>query len=132
MSRLPTSPGGTVIISSRKRHTDCRRDRNSGAISSDISYYSYFYNGATLTNSGTIDFQGDGGFYIGSGSPTVTNNGLIEKSAGGGNGGLQVRPEEQRVGQEQVQSGSVLLEQITATGATLSVPYGANMFAYYA
>src|SRR5205807_2018821 len=51
-----------------------------------VSGTSYFYmeNNAVLTNSGTIDFQGDGGLYLNSvvGTTAVVNSGTIKKSSG--------------------------------------------------
>src|SRR5207244_809550 len=83
---------------------DTRPISNAGTLNYTGGYYSYFYNGATLTNSGTIDFQGDGGFYIGSGtSNSVINNGIIKKSAGTSNGSIQVALLAQSGSQIQIQ-----------------------------
>src|SRR5437588_720360 len=86
------------------------------------NYYSYVYNGATLTNGGTIDFQGDGGFYPSTGSGSVTNNGTIKKSAGTGQGGIQIPLTADSGSQVQVQSGSLLFGNVTSTGGTINIP----------
>src|SRR5207302_3051425 len=85
-----TIPNGTTVTINGAVYFDSRSISNAGTLTYSSNSYSYFYNSATLTNSGTVDFQGDGGFYIASGSPSITNSGTIKKSAGTGQGGLQM------------------------------------------
>src|ERR1051326_3310244 len=85
---LLTIPTGTTVTFNGYVYFDTRSISNAGSLVYSSNYYSYFYNSASLTNSGTVNFQGDGGFYIASGSPSVTNSGTIEKTAGTGVGAL--------------------------------------------
>src|SRR5204862_4006063 len=80
--------------------------------------YRDFYHIASRSNSGTVDFQGDGGFYIGSGNPSVTNSGTIKKSAGTGQGGMQVSLIAQSGSQIGRASGRERVEMWGATGAS--------------
>jgi large repetitive protein len=126
-----TIPAGTTITLNGYVYYDTRAVTNNGAFVYSSSYYSYFYNGASFTNNGTVTFQGDGGFYIGSGSPSVVNNGTITKSGGSGNGGIQVPLTANSGSQLQIQSGTLLLGNVTSSGATLSVSSGATAEFYY-
>jgi hypothetical protein len=128
---LFTIPNTTTITFAGYVYFDTRAFSNAGVMSYTSNYYSYFYNSATLANSGTVNFQGDGGFYIASGSPSVTNSGTIEKTAGTGTGGIQVPLTLQSGSQLLVQSGTLQLGNVTATGATLSVSSGATAQFYY-
>jgi fibronectin-binding autotransporter adhesin len=126
-----TIPNGTSIAFNGYVYFDTRSVTNGGAWTYSSSYYSYLYNGATLTNNGTITFQGDGGFYIGSGNPSVVNNGTITKSGGTGSGSIQVSLTASSGSQLQVQSGTLLLGNVTATGAAFGVSSGATIEFYY-
>jgi hypothetical protein len=126
-----TIPNGTTITVNGYVYFDTRPISNAGVVNYSSAYYSYFYSGASFANSGTVDFQGDGGFYIGGGSDSVINSGTIKKSAGTGNGGIQVPLTLQSGGQLQVQSGMLLLGNVTSTGGTMSVSSGAVAYFYY-
>jgi fibronectin-binding autotransporter adhesin len=130
-SGLLTIPNGTSVAVNGYVYFDTRPITNAGTMTYSSNYYSYLYNGLTFTNSGTVDFQGDGGFYIGSGTPSVINSGTIKKSAGSGSGGLQVALTAQSGSQVQVQSGSLLFGNVTSTGSTLSVSSGATAYFNY-
>lgn len=130
-SGLLTIPDSTTVTFNGYVYFDTRSISNSGTLSYTSNYYSYFYNSASLTNNGTVDFQGDGGFYIGSGAPTVTNNGTIKKSAGTSQGGFQVPLIAQSGSQFLVQSGTMLMGNVTAIGATFNVSSGGMLYFYY-
>jgi len=130
-SGLLTIPNTTTVTLNGYVYFDTRAISNAGTLNYTSSYYSYFYNSATLANSGTVDFQGDGGFYIGSGSPSVTNSGTIKKSAGTGASGLQVALVANSGSQYLAQSGTFYMGQVTSTGATFSVSGGATLSAVY-
>src|SRR5205085_960920 len=71
---------------------------------------------------------------IGSGSPAVTNAGLIKKSSCTSctnSSSIQVALTVQSGGQVQVLAGNLLFGNITSTGGAFSVSSGATMYTYY-
>jgi hypothetical protein len=124
-------PGSTTLTLSGYLYFDTRPVSNAGIINYTSSYYAYMQNGAALTNSGTIDFQGDSGIYLNTGSATITNSGTIKKSAGTSIGGLSVALLAQSGSQVQVQSGTFYLAAVTSTGATFTVASGTTLSAVY-
>jgi len=95
----------------------------------------YGYNAALLTNSsaGTLDLQADGNvFWIGGGTPSMANAGLLRKSAGTGTGTITVPCGNS--GTVQANSGTLALTLTDSTGsftitagATLSLNGTANL-----
>src|SRR5205807_6285983 len=128
---LLTIPNTTIVTFNGYVSFDSRSISNAGTMNYTSNYYSYVYNGATLTNGGTIDFQGDGGFYPSTGSGGVSNNGTIKKSAGTGQGSIQIPLTANSGSQVQVQSGSLLFGNVTSTGGTINVSSGAIALFYY-
>src|SRR5207253_1001997 len=75
-------PNTTTVTFNGYVYYDTRAVNNAGTLVYTSSYYSYFYSGATLTNSGTVKLQGDGGFYIGGGSDSISGAGIVQFTAG--------------------------------------------------
>src|SRR5262249_37507012 len=77
-------PSGSVMSLGGYGTLDTRQLDISGTLNVTSSYYFYMLNNAPLTNSGTIDFQGDGGIYQSGtiGTTSVTSSGTIKKSGG--------------------------------------------------
>ena len=124
-SGLLTIPNGTTIDVNNSTHFDTRPVSNSGTINYNNGTQSYFYNSATLTNTSTgiIDIKGDsGGLLIGSGSPGITNAGVIRKSSCTTctNGSyLQVALTSQSGSQVQVNAGIIYFGALFASGLKL-------------
>src|SRR5260221_16868 len=86
-------------------------------------------NNASIANSGTIDFQGDGGIYVtgATGTIAITNSGTIKKSAGTGSSTLAVPLVAQNGSQFLAQSGTFNLAAVTSSGATFNASSGATL-----
>src|SRR5205823_15047441 len=136
-SGLPTIPNGTTVDVNNTTYLDTKTVSNSGTINLNTGSSFYFYTSAILgnTSTGVVDIKGDsGGLYIGSGSPSVTNAGLIKKSSCTSctnSSSIQVALTVQSGGQVQVLAGNLLFGNITSTGGAFSVSSGATMYAYY-
>ena len=130
-SGLVTIPAATTV-NATGTFLDGRAFANSGTISLTTGYI-YMQNNATLTNSGTIDFAGDGSLYINGtvGSTAVTNSGTIKKSAGSSSSVLNVPLIMQSGSQMLAQAAILYLGPVAATNATVSVSSGASLYFYY-
>src|ERR1051326_6105805 len=123
-------PNGTTI-NVNGIFLDTRPVTNAGTIVLTTGYI-YFQNNATLTNSGTIDYQGDGNIYVNgsTGSISLVNQGTIKKSGGTNGSNLQPPLTAQSGSQLQVQSGPMYMYSVTSTGAQFSVASGAQLVFY--
>src|SRR5260221_12864739 len=91
-------------------------------------------NNASIANSGTIDFQGDGGIYVSgaTGTIAITNSGTIKKSAGTGSSTLNVPLVLQSGSQFLVQTGTIFfLDAMTATTTMIASASGTTHYYYY-
>src|ERR1051326_8432522 len=123
-------PNGTTI-NVNGIFLDTRPVTNAGTIVLTTGYI-YFQNNATLTNSGTIDHQGDGNIYV-TGSPasiSLFNQGTKKKSGGTNGSNLPPPLTAQSGSQLQVQSGPMYMYSVTSTGAQFSVASGAQLVFY--
>src|SRR5437762_1598327 len=102
---------------------------NAGTISVTLTYYFYMMKNAVLTNSGTIDLQGDDGIYLNSvvGTTAVINSGTIKKSGGTNYAQMNVPLTAQSGSQFLLQSGSFYVGGVASTGATFNVASGTNL-----
>jgi large repetitive protein len=121
--------GTTITINAGVPFFDGRPITNAGTINIALTYYFYMLNNAVLTNSGTIDVQGDGGMYLNSvaGTTAVINSGTIKKSGGTGNSALNVPLTAQSGSQFLVQSGSFYVGAVTSTNSTFNAASGTNL-----
>jgi uncharacterized repeat protein (TIGR01451 family) len=126
-------PAGTTITVAGYPYFDGRPVTNAGTINYTSSYYSYMMNNAVLTNSGTIDFQGDGGLYMSGtvGSTALINSNIVKKSAGTGAAAINVPLTAQSGSQLLLQSGSLYLGAVTSSGASFSATVGTTLNFYY-
>ena len=122
-------PIGSVATLGSYSTLDGRPLTIAGTFNETSSYYFYMLNNASLTNSGTIDFQGDGGIYISGtvGTTAINNSGTIKKSLGSGTANITVPLKAQSGSQLLVQSGTLDVSAVTATSATFDVSSGANL-----
>ncbi|HKS22368.1 MAG TPA: LamG-like jellyroll fold domain-containing protein [Thermoanaerobaculia bacterium] len=123
-------PAGTTITVAGYPIIDARPVTNAGAINVTSFYYLYMQNNAALSNSGTIDFQGDSALYLNSavGTTAINNSGTIKKSAGTGISYLTVPLTALSGSQLQVQSGTLYQgAALTSTGATFTVAGGTTL-----
>jgi uncharacterized repeat protein (TIGR01451 family) len=132
------SGGGTTTIASGATtnlggygYLDGRTFSNAGTLNITSGYYFYMLNNAALTNSGTIDFQSDGGIYLSGavGSISITNSGTIKKSAGTGSSQINLPLVGQSGSQFLVQSGTFnLSSSLSSSGATFNISSGATLY----
>jgi uncharacterized repeat protein (TIGR01451 family) len=123
-------PPGTTITVAGYPTIDTRPVTNAGAINITSFYYLYMQNNAALSNSGTIDFQGDGALYLNgsAGTTAINNSGTIKKSAGTGASYLTVPMSALSGSQLQVQSGTLYQGgTLTSSGATFTIAGGATL-----
>jgi uncharacterized repeat protein (TIGR01451 family) len=123
-------PAGTVITIAGYPFLDGRPVTNAGTINITSFYYLYMQNNAVLSNSGTIDMQGDASLYLNgaAGTTAVNNSGTIKKSAGTGNSTLSVPLSMLSGSQLQIQSGNLYDNgAVTSTGGTFSIAGGAML-----
>jgi hypothetical protein len=126
-------PSTTTITVGGVLFFDTRPISNAGTINLTSSNYFYMQNNATLTNSGTIDVQADGGMYMNGavGMTSITNNGTIKKSGGTGNSTLNVPLIAQAGSLFLVQSGTFYIGAVTSSGATFTISTSATLYFYY-
>jgi uncharacterized repeat protein (TIGR01451 family) len=125
-------PAGTTITIAGYHTFDGRPIQNAGTINFTSSYYSYIQNNAVLTNSGTIDFQGDGSLYLNgaAGTTAVVNGGTIRKSGGTGTSYFTAPLTAQNGSQFLVQSGALATGAIASSGGTFNVAGGTTLATY--
>ena len=114
-------PSGSVLTVGGAGFLDARALSIAGTANFTGGNYFYMQNGATLTNSGVIDFQGDGGglFLNGAvGAISITSSGTIKKSAGTGTSYVQLPLTAQSGAQVLAQSGTLQVYGVTSSGAT--------------
>src|ERR1043165_3058864 len=114
-------PSGSVLTVGGAGFLDARNLSIAGTANFTGGNYFYMQNGATLTNSGVIDFQGDGGglFLNGAvGAISITSSGTIKKSAGTGTSYVQLPLTAQSGAQVLAQSGTLQVYGVTSSGAT--------------
>src|SRR5205085_1981655 len=123
-------PATTTIALTGGVYLDARPVTVAGAVNASGSSAFAMQNNATLTNSGTIDFQGDyGGISLNSvlGSTAITNSGTIKKSGGTNYTSINVPLTMTSGSQLLALSGTLYLGAITATSATLQAASGATL-----
>jgi hypothetical protein len=125
-------PSGTTITVAGYPYLDTRAVTNGGTINLTSGYSVYLQNNATLLNNGTIDFQGDGGIFLGSavGSISLTNTSTIKKSSGTGSTQINVPIVAQTGSQVLVQTGTFYLYALTSSGASFNAASGTNLIFY--
>src|SRR5205085_7814781 len=107
--------------------------RNAGVMNLVGGGTIYVGNNATITNSGTIDFQADNQIYMNGtiGTTSITNSGTIKKSAGSSGSTFNVPHIAQSGSQLLAQASIFYLGPITSTGGTFDVSAGATLDFYY-
>src|SRR5205807_3034208 len=100
-----------------------------GSLNMTSSYYFYMQNNASIANSGTIDFQSDGGIYVNgaTGTIAITNNGTIKKSGGTFTSTINAPLIAQNGSQFLVQSGTFAVAAVTSNGATFTPSSGTTL-----
>src|SRR5207244_695002 len=128
------SGGGTTTVAAATLGgggtLDARSFSNTGAFNVTGGNHFYMANNAAFNNSGTVDFQGDGGgiFQSGAlGTMTITNNGTIKKSGNTGSTTLQIPISAQSGSQLLAQSGTINVGAVTSSGGTFSASNGATL-----
>jgi len=122
-----TIPNGATLSLLGYGAVDASTLNINGSFNATSSYYIYLQNSSSLVNGGTIDFQGDNGFYVNGGTDSVTNNGTFKKSGGTGTATINVPLTATSGSQFLVQSGSFNVGAVTASSATFSASSGATM-----
>ena len=117
-----TLPASAVTNVTGYGYLDGRPMSNAGTLNVTSSYYFQMMSNAVLTNSGTIDFQGDGGIYMNGavGTTSVVSSGTIKKSGGTGSTSLTVPLTAQSSSQFLVQSGTFLVGAVSASSTTFN------------
>ncbi|HEX3108095.1 MAG TPA: LamG-like jellyroll fold domain-containing protein, partial [Thermoanaerobaculia bacterium] len=128
--QLTIPNGATITVTGIT--LDTRPVSNAGAINLTSNGAMYLTNNAVLTNSGTLDLQGDASVYLSTGASTaVVNSGTIKKSAGTTGSSFSVPLTLQSGSQLLVQASILYVGNLTSTGGTTSVSNGATLYFYY-
>ena len=132
-SGTTTIPGAsTMTLGSAGMVLDGRSLSIAGTLNVNGSNYFYMQNNASLTNTGLIDFLGDGGIYQNGalGTMSITSSGTIRKSGGTGASNLAMPLIATSGAQILGQSGTFDIYAVASTGATFNVSSGAVLYFY--
>jgi len=105
-----TIPSGSTLTVGGGGFLDTRTLSIAGTANFTGGNYFYMQNNASVTNTGVIDFQGDGGGIFlngGLGSISISSSGTIKKSGGTGTSTVQLPLIAQSGGQVLAQSGTL-------------------------
>src|ERR1041385_8217612 len=125
-------PSGSTMTLGGYGNLDGRSLSVGGTLNITSSYYFYMLNNASLTNTGLIDFLGDGGIYQNGalGTMSIASSGTIRKSGGTGAANLAMPLVASSGAQVLAQSGTFDIYAVASTGATFTASSGAVMYFY--
>src|ERR1041385_3309731 len=125
-------PSGSTMTLGGYGNLDGRSLSVGGTLNITSSYYFYMLNNASLTNTGLIDFLGDGGIYQNGalGTMSIASSGTIRKSGGTGAENLAMPLVASSGAQVLAQSGTFDIYAVASTGATFTASSGAVMYFY--
>src|SRR6266542_5514955 len=131
-SGTTTIPAASTMTLGSAGFLDGRALSIAGTLNLPGSNYFYMQNNASLTNTGLIDFLGDGGIYQNGalGTMSITSSGTIRKSGGTGAANLGMPLIAQSGAQILGQSGTFDIYAVTSSGATFNVSNGAVLYFY--
>ncbi len=121
-----TVPAGTTVTITSVLF-DTRPVTNNGTFAYVSNGGSYLQNNASITNNGTMDIQANNNISLNAGTASIVNNGTIQKSGGAGLSSISVPLTMQSASQFLVESGTVDLGAVAATGASFSVAAGTTL-----